>query len=349
MSGLSLKAIRKRFGSHDVLHGINLEAEHGEFVVLVGPSGCGKSTLLRVIAGLDSSSSGELDIGGRRLTTVPPQQRNIAMVFQSYALFPHLRVRQNISFGMELRKTHRTRIAEKVDLAAKTLNLSQYLDRFPRELSGGQRQRVAMARALVREPSIYLMDEPLSNLDAQLRVKMRAEIKALHHRLGNTIVYVTHDQVEAMTLADRLVVMRAGHIEQQGSPLDIYDKPANTFVAEFLGSPAINLFDGMLEGEKLKVSASSHSWSISNPKISEKEVIAGVRPDVCYLDENGIPGKVSLVESMGGETIIHVETAVGDMRVLERRRPIVRTGDAVHLNFAADHVLLFRKKDGVAL
>ncbi|MGV2129534.1 ABC transporter ATP-binding protein [Agrobacterium vitis] len=349
MSGLSLTGICKRFGSHDVLHGINLEAKHGEFVVLVGPSGCGKSTLLRVIAGLDSSSSGELRIGDRSLTGVAPQQRNIAMVFQSYALFPHLRVKQNISFGMELRKVSRSAIALKVSEAAETLNLSQYLDRFPRELSGGQRQRVAMARALVREPSLYLMDEPLSNLDAQLRVKMRAEIKALHQRLGNTIVYVTHDQVEAMTLADRLVVMRAGRIEQEGSPLEIYDHPANTFVAEFLGSPAINLFNGVIKGTDLHIATSTHSWNLGERSIGSGTVIIGIRPDICRLDSSGLPGQVTLIENMGAESILHLETSAGQIRILERRRPVVRVGDIVHVNFDAGHALLFGKEDGKAL
>ncbi|MCF1494365.1 sn-glycerol-3-phosphate ABC transporter ATP-binding protein UgpC [Agrobacterium vitis] len=349
MSGLSLKAIRKRYGTHDVLHGIDLEAEHGEFVVLVGPSGCGKSTLLRMIAGLDDTTSGELHIAGRSVTNVPPQQRNIAMVFQSYALFPHLRVNRNISFGMELRGTDRHTISEKVALAAKTLNLSHYLERFPRELSGGQRQRVAMARALVREPSLYLMDEPLSNLDAQLRVKMRAEIKALHQRLGNTIVYVTHDQVEAMTLADRLVVMRAGKIEQEGSPLDIYDNPANTFVAEFLGSPSINLFDAHLENGMLGVAGSDVRWPTAERGQAGTTVVAGVRPDACHIDATGIAGHVALVESMGSEAIVHIDTKNGQMRVLERRRPQVKPGDQVHINFPADRILLFRKEDGIAI
>lgn len=348
MSGLTLKAVRKSYGTHEILHGIDLEVNDGEFVVLVGPSGCGKSTLLRMIAGLDTVTTGELEIGGKQLTHVSPQKRNIAMVFQSYALFPHLKVRKNISFGMELRGLKRTVIEEKIREAANVLNLTDYLDRYPRELSGGQRQRVAMARAIVREPSLYLMDEPLSNLDAQLRVKMRAEIKALHQRLGNTIVYVTHDQVEAMTLADRLVIMRAGKIEQQGRPLDLYDRPANTFVANFLGSPAINLMDGSLVAGALQVSGCDEKWGLAS-NLTARELAVGVRPDKCFLSDEGIPGKVHLVENMGSEAVVHIETEGGLLRLLANERLTAKIGDPVCVGFDAGNVLLFDKDSGDAI
>ena len=349
MSGLRLAGIRKRYGDLEVLKGIDLEAGHGEFVVLVGPSGCGKSTLLRMIAGLESITSGELEVGGRRLTAVPPQKRNIAMVFQSYALFPHLSARRNISFGMELRGQSRSRIARAVERAASTLNLSEHLDRLPRELSGGQRQRVAMARALVREPSIHLMDEPLSNLDAQLRVRMRAEIKSLHERMGSTVVYVTHDQVEAMTLADRLVVMRAGRIEQEGRPLDLYDRPANTFVAEFLGSPSMNFIDARRVGGRLDVGLPDHTWALPGDWRGDPDVVLGIRPDACRLADGGIPGRIALVESTGAETVVHLDTDFGQVRVLRHDRLGAQRGGRACVDFDIRRANLFRRADGGAI
>ncbi|MBA3517057.1 MAG: ATP-binding cassette domain-containing protein [Rhizobiales bacterium] len=243
MSSVKLVNVTKRFGSHPVVRGVDLDVADGEFVVLVGPSGCGKSTLLRMIAGLEEITSGELWIGDRLANSLSPQQRNISMVFQSYALFPHMTARQNIGFGPKIRHEPAAEIPGKVERAASILNLVDYLDRLPRQLSGGQRQRVAMGRSIVRDPHVFLFDEPLSNLDAKLRVQMRTEIKALHGKLRSTIVYVTHDQIEAMTMADRIVVMHAGLVEQVGGPLDLYDRPANRFVAGFLGSPALSFFE----------------------------------------------------------------------------------------------------------
>src|SRR5918995_902763 len=248
MASVAFTEIKKDFGKTKVLHGISLEISDGEFMVLVGPSGCGKSTLLRMLAGLEDITGGTIAIDGRVVNDLDSKDRDIAMVFQSYALYPHMTVRENMGFSLRLRKESVRRIAEGVDRAAKILNLEPYLERYPRELSGGQRQRVAMGRAIVRDPKVFLFDEPLSNLDAKLRVAMRSEIKELHQRLRTTTVYVTHDQIEAMTMADKIVVMRDGIVEQIGAPLDLYDKPDNIFVAGFIGSPAMNLLEGQIDG-----------------------------------------------------------------------------------------------------
>src|SRR5215216_5619331 len=244
MATVEVRSVVKRFGSTEVLHGVDVTIEDRSFVVLLGPSGCGKSTLLRMIAGLEQVSEGEIAIGGRVVNNVPPKNRDLAMVFQNYALYPHMSVFENMAFSLKLAKVDAVTIKDKVRRAAEILSLIPYLDRYPRELSGGQRQRVAMGRAIVREPSVFLFDEPLSNLDAQLRVQMRTEIKALHQRLKSTIVYVTHDQIEAMTMADRIVVMDRGKIQQVGAPLELYDRPANKFVASFIGSPSMSFVSG---------------------------------------------------------------------------------------------------------
>src|ERR1700761_5614372 len=246
MANVAIRNVRKSFGSTEVLHGVSVEINDGEFVILVGPSGCGKSTLLRMIAGLENITGGEIAIGGRVVNNVAPKERDIAMVFQNYALYPHMTVRDNMAFALSLASAPKAVIDQKVGRAAEILSLSPYLNRYPRQLSGGQRQRVAMGRAIVRDPQVFLFDEPLSNLDAKLRVQMRTEIKALHQRLRTTSVYVTHDQVEAMTMADRIVIMQAGRVEQIGRPLDLYDHPANLFVAGFVGSPAMNFLAGHL-------------------------------------------------------------------------------------------------------
>jgi multiple sugar transport system ATP-binding protein len=244
MAEVTLRDVRKAFGTVQVLHGVNVDIDDGEFVILVGPSGCGKSTLLRMIAGLENITRGEIAIGGRVVNNVPPKARDIAMVFQNYALYPHMTVRDNMSFSLKLAHAPRDVMEREVDRAARILGLHELLDRFPRQLSGGQRQRVAMGRAIVRNPQVFLFDEPLSNLDAKLRVQMRSEIKELHQRLRTTTVYVTHDQIEAMTMADKIVVMHAGHVEQIGAPLELYDRPANLFVAGFIGSPSMNFLRG---------------------------------------------------------------------------------------------------------
>src|SRR4051794_10567965 len=246
MASVGITQVRKAYGQHEVIHGIDIDIEDEEFVVLVGPSGCGKSTLLRMVAGLEQISGGEISIGGTIVNLVPPKERDIAMVFQNYALYPHMTVFDNMAFSLKLRKADPAMVEKRVREAGEILGLIPYLDRYPRQLSGGQRQRVAMGRAIVRDPQVFLFDEPLSNLDAKLRVQMRTEIKALHQRLGTTMVYVTHDQLEAMTMADRIVVMQEGNVEQMGPPLELYDRPANLFVAGFIGSPAMNFVEGTL-------------------------------------------------------------------------------------------------------
>src|SRR3954453_4659192 len=253
MASVEIRDVRKAYGTAQVLHGVSVDIQDGEFVILVGPSGCGKSTLLRMIAGLENISGGELRIGPRVVNDVPPKERDIAMVFQNYALYPHMTVADNMAFSLKLKRAPKTEIKSRVDRAAEILGLGKLLDRYPRQLSGGQRQRVAMGRAIVRDPQVFLFDEPLSNLDAKLRVAMRTEIKALHQRLKTTTIYVTHDQIEAMTMADKIVVMNAGKVEQIGSPLDLYDNPTNLFVAGFIGSPATNILPERRNGRDVLV------------------------------------------------------------------------------------------------
>ncbi|WP_245495761.1 sn-glycerol-3-phosphate ABC transporter ATP-binding protein UgpC, partial [Mesorhizobium sp. M7A.F.Ca.CA.001.07.2.1] len=315
MTDVEFRDLSKSFGQHKILENISLDIKSGEFVVLVGPSGCGKSTLLRMLAGLETITSGDLLIGGVRANALPPQQRNIAMVFQSYALFPHLKAADNIGFGPKIRGETRTVIDEKVKKASGVLNLFSYLDRYPRQLSGGQRQRVAMGRAIVREPSVFLFDEPLSNLDAQLRVQMRVEIKALHQRLKSTIVYVTHDQIEAMTMADRIVVMDRGRIQQVGAPLELYDRPANKFVASFLGSPSMSFVSGSLKTTLEKTwfeSAGGGRLALAGKQVpADSAVEAGIRPEHFIVGEavDAMAIRVDVVEPTGSET--HVYGAIG--------------------------------------
>jgi len=323
MASLELLNIRKRYGELDILKGIDIAVDAGEFLVLVGPSGCGKSTLLNMIAGLDTVSEGEIRIGGRRVNDLHPSERDIAMVFQSYALYPNMSVRENIAFGMEMRKVPKPERERAVQDVAKTLQIDHLLDRRPAQLSGGQRQRVAMGRALVRKPRIFLFDEPLSNLDAQLRVDMRTEIKKLHQRLGATIVYVTHDQIEAMTLATRIAVMRAGELLQLGSPAEIYNRPANTFVAGFMGSPRMNLIPSTLKndanGMHLEIAADgAEPARVSLRQVPDavrsyvgREITAGLRPEAISdkLDATGVDGRpvvdalVEVTEPTGPDTL----------------------------------------------
>ncbi|HEY8289258.1 MAG TPA: sn-glycerol-3-phosphate ABC transporter ATP-binding protein UgpC, partial [Acetobacteraceae bacterium] len=280
MATVSIRDVRKRFGTTEVLHGVSVEISDGEFVILVGPSGCGKSTLLRMIAGLENISEGEIAIGGRVVNNVAPKERDIAMVFQNYALYPHMTVRDNMAFALSLASAPKALIDEKVRRAAQILGLTPYLSRFPRQLSGGQRQRVAMGRAIVRDPQVFLFDEPLSNLDAKLRVQMRAEIKELHQRLATTTVYVTHDQIEAMTMADKIVVMNSGNVEQIGVPLELYDNPANLFVAGFIGSPAMNFLKGKVHGGSF-LSDEGTVLPLPNGRngADGRPVVYGVRPE----------------------------------------------------------------------
>ncbi|WP_342240143.1 ABC transporter ATP-binding protein [Inquilinus sp. OTU3971] len=352
MATVRLDGVVKRYGEAQVVHAIDLDIADGEFVVLVGPSGCGKSTLLRMIAGLETISGGELSIGGTRANEVPPQKRNIAMVFQSYALYPHMTARQNIAYGPRLRGEPKPEIEAKVGKAAGILNLFDYLERLPRQLSGGQRQRVAMGRAIVRDPAVFLFDEPLSNLDAKLRVQMRTEIKALHRRLGTTIVYVTHDQIEAMTLADRIVVMNAGRIEQQGKPLDLYDLPANIFVAGFLGSPAMSFLPGRYRrgagGPVVEAEDGTRLPAPDRAAEDDQPVLLGVRPEHFTLadGQGGVPVTIDLVEPTGAE--IHLYGTLAGTRiaaVMHGRRPVA-PGDVVPLAPLAAHAHLFDAASG---
>jgi len=330
MAGVSIRQARKAYGSTKVLHGVDVEIGDGEFVVLVGPSGCGKSTLLRMIAGLENITEGEISIGGRVVNKLPPKDRDIAMVFQNYALYPHMTVRENMAFSMMLAKAPKDVMEREVMRAAKILGLDVLLDRYPRQLSGGQRQRVAMGRAIVRDPQVFLFDEPLSNLDAKLRVQMRSEIKELHQRLKVTTVYVTHDQIEAMTMADQIVVMDGGHISQAGAPLDLYDRPANLFVAGFIGSPAMNLLPG--EARDGAFHAAGGAVLPLPPGAAGTPTTYGVRPEHIRLDDAGIAATIVLVEPTGSET--QVTLRIGETLVIGAFRERVRgqPGDTLHVS-----------------
>ena len=302
MATVELNNVKKRFGSVEVIHGVSTTIKDGEFIVIVGPSGCGKSTLLRMVAGLESISEGEISIGGKTVNDLEPMDRDIAMVFQNYALYPHMSVRENMGYGLKIAKIPKAKIEEKVNAAAKLLQLDEYLDRRPRDLSGGQRQRVAMGRAIVREPSVFLFDEPLSNLDAKLRVQMRLEIRDLQNRLGITALYVTHDQVEAMTMADRMIVMNAGRVEQIGTPLEVYETPQTLFAAQFIGSPSMNVFETTIQNNILSIG------DITVPVNTEAKgkVAAGMRPEHVIVDDNGpLSITVQMGEPLGANTLLH--------------------------------------------
>lgn len=332
MGTVQIRDVRKSYGAVQVLHGVSIDIKDGEFVALVGPSGCGKSTLLRMIAGLEDISGGAIVIGGRVVNDVAPKDRDIAMVFQNYALYPHKNVRDNMSFALQQRRVPKPEIATRVNNAARILGLEPLLDRKPRQLSGGQRQRVAMGRAIVRDPDVFLFDEPLSNLDAKLRVQMRSELKELHQRLGTTTIYVTHDQIEAMTLADRVVVMNGGVIEQEGPPLELYDKPASLFVAAFIGSPPMNFLQGdIVDGNCLMLADGIRlSLPCADPK-QRNRVTVGVRPEHFTIAETGWPATVSIVEPTGLETQITARIAGELIRVLVRGRTAFAPGETIHL------------------
>ena len=351
MAEVTIRALRKMYGGLQVIHGLDLDIADGEFVVLVGPSGCGKSTLLRMIAGLEEVSAGDVMIGPRRVNNLPPSERDIAMVFQSYALYPHKTVAANMGFPLKMRGMAKDEIDSRVARAAEILGLTPYLDRYPRAMSGGQRQRVAMGRAIVRDPQVFLFDEPLSNLDAKLRVQMRAEIRELHQRLKTTTVYVTHDQIEAMTMADKIVVMQGGRIEQVGAPLDLYDRPANTFVASFIGSPAMNMLPGVAEAGGVRVTGGALLPVPPGLKLAAgREVIYGIRPEHLTAG-SGLSGKVAVVEPTGSEThvILRPEGGGAEVVALFRDRVTFRPGDTLALAPDAGKVHLFDKGSGVRL
>ena len=351
MSHVEIRELRKTYGAVDVIHGIDADIAQGEFVVLVGPSGCGKSTLLRMVAGLEEVSGGRISIGGRLVNDVAPKDRDIAMVFQNYALYPQMTVAQNMSFALELAGRPRDEIARKVAHAAEVLGLGPLLERKPAALSGGQRQRVAMGRAIVRDPQVFLFDEPLSNLDAKLRVQMRAEIKALCARLGTTTIYVTHDQVEAMTMADKIVVLNAGRIEQVGAPLELYDNPRNLFVAGFLGSPAMNLWPVEVVAGGLRLPGGGVlPVDLGGAAAPGTALILGVRPESLVPDADGpIRAEVRLIEPTGAETIVAIGLGDAAGTVLTKERLDRPVGSAIALSPVAGQLHLFDAATGEAL
>jgi multiple sugar transport system ATP-binding protein len=357
MASVDIDKVDKFFGSTQVLHGVEIDITDGEFVVLVGPSGCGKSTLLRMIAGLEEITRGEISIGGRVVNNVPPKDRDIAMVFQNYALYPHMTVEDNMAFSLKLAKAPKDEIHKRVDQAASILGLQPFLKRYPRQLSGGQRQRVAMGRAIVRDPAVFLFDEPLSNLDAKLRVQMRTEIKELHQRLKTTAVYVTHDQIEAMTMADRIVVMHDGIVEQVGDPLSLYDHPDNLFVAGFIGSPAMNFIEATMKRNGTSSAVAKDGTVLPLPADSRghdgQEVVYGIRPEHLSIDETGAAGslaaEVSVVEPTGAEILVIADVAGDDMHAVFRERHPFHPGEKIHLKPALDKVHLFDKQSGERL
>jgi multiple sugar transport system ATP-binding protein len=355
MPYVELESVVKSYGSTKVLHGVDLDIDQGEFAVFVGPSGCGKTTLLRTIAGLEELDSGSIKIGDQRIDILPPSKRGIAMVFQNYALYPHMSVFENMSFGLRLAKTDKTLIRKRVEETAEILQISDYLDRRPKALSGGQRQRVAIGRAIIQEPNVFLFDEPLSNLDAKLRVKMRVEIARLHQRLKTTMIYVTHDQVEAMTMADKIVILNQGNIEQVGRPLDLYNYPKNRFVAEFIGSPAMNFLNATViavDDRSITVDVDGGS-RVSVPcrpdstAIEGAPVFLGIRPESMALKGNNdarITGAVDAVERLGNETYLYVTTTQGEeITVHTAGDEVVRSGDNTDIGFDAAKCHLFHE------
>ncbi len=335
MAGLTLRNVVKRYGEVQVMHGVDLDIEDGEFVVFVGPSGCGKSTLLRMIAGLEEISDGSVAIGDRVVNDVAAAKRGVAMVFQTYALYPHMTVYKNMAFGLKQAKTDPAEIDRRVKGAADILQITDYLDRAPKNLSGGQRQRVAIGRAIVRDPEVFLFDEPLSNLDAALRVQTRLEIARLHERLGSTMIYVTHDQVEAMTLADKIVVLRDGRIEQVGSPINLYNEPNNMFVAQFIGSPKMNFFD-------------SNDLTATGSKGLQGDQLLGCRPEhmgPCAQADAWVSGALELIENLGEYALVHVRASTGkDFIVKMEVAPDAPTGTMLHFDCRPDRTHLFDAK-----
>ncbi len=354
MASVEIQNVRKAYGDVETIKGVSIDVPDGSFVALVGPSGCGKSTLLRMIAGLEEISGGIIRIDSRVVNDVEPKHRDIAMVFQNYALYPHMTIAENMGFSLRLAKRPKPEIAERVADAARILGLADYLDRYPKQLSGGQRQRVAMGRAIVRNPKVFLFDEPLSNLDAQLRVQMRAELKDIHARIRTTTVYVTHDQIEAMTMADRIVVMRAGVVEQIGAPLDLYDRPANTFVAGFIGSPSMNFLKGVIADDRLSVvTGDGVTLPLAAPVTAEvgRPVIYGIRPE--HLSVGGEDAPLSMavatVEPTGSETFLL--GSIGEQKVSAqlRERIVTKPGNQLPLTLMPSNAHLFDAKTGLRI
>ena len=344
MAGVALQNVMKQFGDVKVIHGIDLKIEDGEFCVFVGPSGCGKSTLLRMVAGLEETSGGAIHIGARDVTKADPAERGVAMVFQTYALYPHMTVAENMGFGLKMTGHPKEEVASKVKEASRILKLDEYLSRKPKALSGGQRQRVAIGRAIVRGPQVFLFDEPLSNLDAELRVEMRVEIARLHRELGATMIYVTHDQVEAMTLADKIVVLRKGRIEQVGAPLELYQNPDNRFVAGFIGSPAMNFVAAKVEKAGV-VAAKGLSGSVSTSVAlpgAGADVIVGLRPQQLRLDMAGTSHKVELTEALGGVSFVHLSASTGEKLVIEAHDDLtIKSGTMVGVAYDSADAMFF--------
>jgi len=351
-----LDKVSKSYGKLETVHGIDLEIAHNEFVVLVGPSGCGKSTTLRMIAGLEEITSGKISIGDRVVNDLPPRARNISMVFQSYALYPHMTVRDNLGFGLKIANMAEAEITKRVDEAAEILGLGPYMERLPANLSGGQRQRVAMGRAIVRNPDVFLFDEPLSNLDAKLRGQMRVEIKKLHQRVKTTVIYVTHDQVEAMTLADRIVIMRDGHIEQIGTPSDVFEHPVNIFVAGFIGSPPMNLLDAVVSNGKARLSDGIEVPLPAGMAVQEnQEIVLGFRPESLAPKGHALHGDgaaltlqrtVVIAEPLGTETILFVEMGGMDVQAKMLNPRVVAPGETLEFTLDLSRLHVFDKASG---
>ncbi len=350
MANLTLHNLVKAYDKTQVLHGINLSVEDGEFVVFVGPSGCGKSTTLRLIAGLEEATSGDIEIAGRIVNNLEPKDRDIAMVFQNYAIYPHMSVRKNIGFGLRSSKLPKAQKVQRIEDVAGILDMTDLLDRKPNQLSGGQRQRVAIGRAMVRDPAVFLFDEPLSNLDAQLRAQMRLEIKKLHQRVRNTIVFVTHDQVEAMTMADRIVIMKDGHIQQVGTPADVYHAPANTFVAQFIGAPAMNMMSGVGTGGGVQLGQGGVVPLAARVQ-NGQNVILGIRPEdfEAATDAPLIKGQVTVREPLGHETLIYISTDAGEVIAKADGRAPPEVGETVSLSAAPENIHVFDAQSGQAL
>jgi len=346
MASVEISNVKKSYGAVPVMHGVDVPIGDGEFVILVGPSGCGKSTLLRMIAGLETVTSGDISIDGRRVNDLEPKDRDIAMVFQNYALYPQMTVAQNMGFALELAGRSKTEIKAEVDKAAEILSLMPLLDRKPAQLSGGQRQRVAMGRAIVRHPKVFLFDEPLSNLDAKLRVKMRAEIKALHQRLKTTIVYVTHDQIEAMTMADKIVVMNAGQVEQIGTPLELYDYPGNLFVATFMGSPAMNILPAKVTGPNITV-AGIATVPGKPGAVEGMDISYGIRPDEIAIGGDGaVPVEVMVVEPTGADTHITARLFEHEITIISKDRLSTKPGEKLLISLASERAHVFDSATG---